>query len=96
MNLDQKDKEFMQYNENKFIQVQNSLKKKIVCEDKFDFNVVKTVAGVDLAYWNNNEQEYAVCCIVIIDKTTHKLIETKSYSDIDIPTKSCQKVKSMV
>ena len=60
MNLDQKDKEFMQYNENKFIQVQNSLKKKIVCEDKFDFNVVKTVVGVDLAYWNNNEQEYAV------------------------------------
>lgn len=86
MNLDQKDKEFMQYNENKFIQVQNSLKKKIVCEDKFNFNVVKTVAGVDLAYWNNNEQEYAVCCIVIIDKTTHKLIETKSYSDkIKVP-----------
>ena len=86
MNLDQKDKELMQYNENKFIQVQNSLKKKIVCEDKFDFNVVKTVAGVDLAYWNNNEQEYAVCCIVIIDKTTHKLIETKSYSDkIKVP-----------
>lgn len=77
----------MQYNENEFIQIQNSLMKKIVCEDKFDFNAVKTVAGVDLAYWNdNNDQEYAVCCIVIIDKTTHKLIETKSYSDkIEVP-----------
>lgn len=77
----------MHYNENDFIQIQQSLMEKIVCEDTFDSNNVKTIAGVDLAYWNdNNEQEYAVCCIVIIDKATHKMIEVKSYSGkIEVP-----------
>lgn len=68
----------MHYNENDFIQIQKSLIKKIVCEDIFNSNNVKTIAGVDLAYWNDsNEQEYAVCCIVVINKVTHAVIEKK-------------------
>lgn len=72
----------MHYNENDFIQIQKSLIKKIVCEDIFNSNNVKTIAGVDLAYWNDsNEQEYAVCCIVVINKVTHAVIEKKTFSD---------------
>ncbi|MBQ8175788.1 MAG: endonuclease V [Oscillospiraceae bacterium] len=72
----------MQYNEKDFIQIQESLMKKMVCEDRFNIDNIKTIAGVDLAYWNDNDgQEYAVCCIVSVDKATHKIIETKSFSD---------------
>ena len=71
----------------KFISQQNELRFRINCKDTFNIDSVKLIAGVDLAYWNdNNEQEHAVCCIVIIDKATHKMVEVKSYSDkIEIP-----------
>lgn len=71
----------------KFIKRQNELIGKINLKDAFNIDTVKLIAGVDLAYWvNNDRQEYAVCCIVIIDKATHKLIETKSYSEkIKVP-----------
>ena len=71
----------------KFIKRQNELIGKINLKDAFNIDTVKLIAGVDLAYWvNNDRQEYAVCCIVIIDKATHKLIETKSYSEkIEVP-----------
>lgn len=70
-----------------YLNLQNELRSKINIKDTFNIDTVRLIAGVDLAYWNdNNKQEYAVCCIVIIDKTTHKLIETKSYSDkIKVP-----------
>lgn len=70
-----------------YLNLQNELRSKINIKDTFNIDTVRLIAGVDLAYWNdNNNQEYAVCCIVIIDKTTHKLIETKSYSDkIKVP-----------
>ena len=65
-----------------YLNLQNELRSKINIKDTFNIDTVRLIAGVDLAYWNdNNKQEYAVCCVVIIDKTTHKLIETKSYSD---------------
>lgn len=71
----------------KFIKRQNELIGRINLKDAFNIDTVKLIAGVDLAYWvNNDRQEYAVCCIVIIDKATHKLIETKSYSEkIEVP-----------
>lgn len=71
----------------KFIKRQNELIGRINLKDAFNIDTVKLIAGVDLAYWvNNDRQEYAACCIVIIDKATHKLIETKSYSEkIEVP-----------
>ena len=71
----------------KFIKRQNELIGRINLKDAFNIDTVKLIAGVDLAYWvNNDRQEYAVCCIVIIDKATHKLIETRSYSEkIEVP-----------
>ena len=70
-----------------YFNLQNELRSKINIKDAFNVDTVRLIAGVDLAYWNdNNDQEYAVCCIVIIDNTTHKMIETKSYSDkIKVP-----------
>lgn len=70
-----------------FLKRQNELRNRIELVDKFDITKLKLVAGVDLAYWkdkNNNEQ--AVCCIVVIDYITHEVVEKKHFSgEIDIP-----------
>ena len=51
-----------------------------------DVSDLKTAAGVDLAYWKDGEEEYAVCCIVIIDISTHKVIEKRHFSGrIEVP-----------
>lgn len=72
---------------NKFLEIQNSFKNKINLSDNFNISDIKSVAGVDLAYWKNESQEeYAVCCIVVIDYITHKVIEKKQYSGkIEVP-----------
>lgn len=66
--------------EQEYSEIQNSLKNKLEIYDKFDKANINTVAGVDLAYWNSNEKEYAVCCIVVIDFKTHTIIEKKHFS----------------
>ena len=69
-----------------FLRQQNELRGRIEPVDKFDMDTVKLVAGVDLAYWNKGDEEYAVCCIVVIDFDTHKVIENKHYSGkIEVP-----------
>ena len=72
---------------NKFLEIQNSFKNKINLSDNFNISDIKIVAGVDLAYWKNESQEEcAVCCIVVIDHITHKIIEKKQYSGkIEVP-----------
>ncbi|MCM1507153.1 MAG: endonuclease V [Ruminococcus flavefaciens] len=73
-------------NEQEFLDIQNSLREKINLTDSFDVNDIKTVAGVDLAYWENDGQEYAVCCIVVIDYKTHEVLEKQQYSGkIEVP-----------
>lgn len=73
-------------NEQEFLDIQNSLREKIDLTDSFDVNDIKTVAGVDLAYWNKDGQEYAVCCIVVIDYKTHAVLEKQRYSGkIEVP-----------
>ena len=69
-----------------FLQQQNELCDKIETTDKFDMASVKLVAGVDLAYWNKDDEEYAVCCIVVIDAETHEVVEKQHYSGkIEVP-----------
>ena len=69
-----------------FLPQQNELRDKIEPTDKFDMDSVKLIAGVDLAYWNKGDDEYAVCCIVVIDKDTHEVIEKQHYSGkIEVP-----------
>ena len=65
----------------KFLQQQNEFRNRIKTEDAFDVNEIRLIAGVDLAYWKNeNDEEMAVCCIVVIDYNTHQIIEKKHYS----------------
>ena len=69
-----------------FLRQQNELRDRIEPVDKFDLCSVKYAAGVDLAYWKQGEDEYAVCCIVVIDMATHAVIEKQHCSGkIEVP-----------
>ena len=56
--------------EEDYIKEQIKLSSRIKHENTVNLSQVHTVAGVDLAYWKEDEQEYAVCCIVIINYNT--------------------------
>ncbi len=72
--------------ETEFLKIQNELKSQITCTDCFQLQNLNTVAGVDLAYWKQNDKEFAVCCIVILDYQTGNIIETKHFHDeIQVP-----------
>ncbi|MDE6500897.1 MAG: endonuclease V [Ruminococcus sp.] len=72
--------------EQEFLDIQNSLREKINLADSFRIEDIKTVAGVDLAYWTDNGQEYAVCCIVVIDFQTYEVIEKQQcHGKIEVP-----------
>ena len=65
--------------EEELIKIQNELKSKI---SKVNMaNSIKLIAGVDLAYFNKNDKEYAICVIVILDYKTHEVIEMVSEID---------------
>ena len=69
-----------------FLKQQNALRDRIEPVDKFDMDSVKRIAGVDLAYWNQDDAEYAVCCIVVIDADTHAVIEKQHVcGKIEVP-----------
>lgn len=70
----------------KLLKIQSELKSKITCTDSFQKDNLKTVAGVDLAYWKENQQEFAVCCIVIIDYQTGEVLEKQQFhAEINVP-----------
>ena len=73
-------------NEQEFLRIQNELREKISLSDSVDPAGIKTVAGVDLAYWQKDGEEYAVCCIVVIDRSTHEIVEKQHFSGkIEVP-----------
>lgn len=70
----------------KFIAYQESLIPKIQIPNDFNLDSISTVAGIDLAYWSEGGKEYAVCCIVVLDSKTLKVIETKHLKgEVTIP-----------
>ena len=72
--------------EENFIEEQLKLLSKLDLKNKLDISKIKYIAGVDLAYWKENDIEYAVCCIVVIDFATKQIIEKKhSKGIIDVP-----------
>ena len=72
--------------EDSFIKEQQELFKRIDFANRVVLPDVNTVAGADIAYWNKDGKEYAVCCIVVIDYRTHKVIEEASYTaSINVP-----------
>lgn len=69
----------------KAIFMQQELRKGIILENgqQEDFG---RVAGVDLAYWKQSEEEYAVCCIVVLDRATKQIIENQyAWGRIEVP-----------
>lgn len=72
--------------EEEFSRIQNELASKIKLKNTFDVEEIKTCAGIDLAYWTKNHEEYAACCIVVIDYKTKKVLEkVYSYGKINEP-----------
>ncbi|MDE5823648.1 MAG: endonuclease V [Lachnospiraceae bacterium] len=72
--------------EQDFIRQQIELSEQMTRENTVDLTQVKTVVGVDLAYWEEENVEYAVCCIVVIDYHTSEVLEKVSYVDeVQVP-----------
>ena len=63
--------------EEKYIKIQYELQKQIEFHNSIDIRLIKNVAGVDLAYWNKNGNEYAVCCIIVLNYETQEVVEKK-------------------
>ena len=69
-----------------FIEKQKELFSQIDLNNYVDINKIKTVAGVDLAYWKENEEEYACACIVVLDYNSLEIIEEKyTVGTIEVP-----------
>lgn len=74
------------FEKERYIQIQKELINKIDMKNMFSKETIKTIAGVDLAYWEENNTEYAVCCIVIIDAVSLKILEKVDFmGKIDVP-----------
>ena len=72
--------------EARFAAIQNELRQKISLTDSFHPDRLRTVAGVDLAYWEEADGEHAVCCIVVLDMETHAVLEKQHRSGrIEVP-----------
>lgn len=86
MGYSMKEKQTISDLEKRCIQVQCELQKKIILENKIDTSSVKTVAGIDLAYWKEENKEYAVCCIMVLNRESKQVIESKyTWGEIDVP-----------
>lgn len=65
---------------------QRALLTKVQLRNTFELEKIRFVAGVDLAYWEENGKTYGTCCIVVIDLSTHEVDEkVYSYGEITIP-----------
>ncbi len=74
------------YEESEFIKIQNELKEKIMLRNTFSKRSIRLVAGVDLAYWEDENKQYGTCCIVVIDYNTKEVIEkVNSVGEIKVP-----------
>jgi len=68
-----------------FSEKQKELAEQIKLHSDSDLEI-KLTAGVDLVYWEQEGEEYAVCCIIVSDFNTGEIIEKKCLSDkITIP-----------
>lgn len=66
-------------NKQEFINIQNEMLKQAVFKNVINISEVSLIAGVDLAYWNYGDEEYAVCCIIVLDYKTQEVIEKVEY-----------------
>jgi deoxyribonuclease V len=77
---------FKAKSEEEFIEIQNSLKNNIRLINSFNVEDINFCAGVDLAYWEKDGEQYGVCSIIVIDYNTKEVVENVySYGKIDTP-----------
>lgn len=70
----------------KFQEEQQKWQAQISLKNSFQLEDVRLVAGVDLAYWQEDEQEYGVCSIVVLDYETMEVLEEVAYYEkITVP-----------
>lgn len=68
--------EFSRLTEIGCVKNQNELAGRIIQKDRVPLEEIKTVSGVDIAYWEDSEgAERAVCCIVTVDVRSREIIE---------------------
>ena len=68
--------EFSRLTEIGCVKIQNDLAGHIIQKDRVPLEEIKTVSGVDIAYWKDSEgAEQAVCCIVTVDVNNRAVIE---------------------
>lgn len=84
--IQDKVKEIVEQKQQGLQEEQKRLVQFLELENRISMDKIHTVAGVDLAYWKEKNEEYAVCSIVVIDFKTHKIIEKVSYKGkVDFP-----------
>lgn len=70
----------------KFMNIQKEFVKEIELKNSFEIEDIKLVAGVNLAYWDNDGKHYAVCCVVVIDFLNGEIKEKVwSSGEITVP-----------
>ena len=75
-------------NEISLAAMQEELAEKISLSNRIALSEIKTISGVDLAFWKKDGCEYAVCGIDTIDYATRAVTETKHYiGEIKVPYK---------
>jgi len=68
-----------------FASIQADLSNDIILVNALIIEGIVLCAGVDIAYWEVNEIEYGVCCIVVINYETKEIVE-KVYSTGKVTT----------
>lgn len=68
-------REFNKLSEEDCIEIQHRLSSQVVQHNMVEMETLKTVAGVDIAYWSGDRTEQAVCCIIVIDCKTRQIME---------------------
>ena len=69
-----------------FINKQLELMQEIDLQNAVSISSIHRIAGVDLAYWKEGEDEYANCCIVVFDFPSLKVMEEKyTVKKVEVP-----------
>lgn len=69
-----------------FIKKQIEFMREIDLHNAVSISAIKKIAGVDLAYWKKGEDEYANCCIVVLEFPSLEVIEEKyTVKKVDVP-----------
>lgn len=65
---------------------QQALLPRVHLEDNFQLEEIRLIAGIDLSYWEASGKTFGVCCIVVIDFSTHEVLEkVYSHGEITVP-----------